>query len=128
MIPEPGRQKPRPYCKSSQYERHTSKKLTANLGCCGGKEVVNLPVQILRAGQILHTANLRLNQVVTVDGGGDSGGVHASGHELKDGHLGWENDVKNFSYASSLAMTYLSGGILAGNSLSKEGEALDEVQ
>ena len=65
--------------------------------------------------------------MVTVDGGRDGSGVHASGHELEDGHLGWENDVKNFSYASSLAMTYLSGGILAGNSLSREAEVLDEV-
>ena len=87
MIPEPGRQKPRPYCKSSQYERHTSKKLTANLGCCGGKEVVDLLVEVLCARQVLNTANLGLNQVVTVHGRGDSGCVHASRHELEESHL-----------------------------------------
>ena len=63
--------------------------------------------------------------MVTVDGGRDGSGVHASGHELEDGHLGWENDVKNFSYASLLARTYLSGGILAGNPVRPQPQVRD---
>jgi hypothetical protein len=58
------------------------------LGGSGGKEVVDLLVDVVGTGQILLTTNLGLNQVVTVDGGGGLDGGHASGHELEDSHLG----------------------------------------
>lgn len=70
------------------------------LGRGGGKEVVDLLVDVLGSGKVLKTLDLGLNQVVAVDGGGDSGLGHTGRHELKDGHLG--------------------GGILAGNSLLAE--------
>ncbi|KAF8954574.1 hypothetical protein BDZ97DRAFT_1864540, partial [Flammula alnicola] len=57
---------------------------------CGSscQEVVDLLVDRDGASEILDAANLGLDQVVTVDGGGDGGGVHSSGHELEQGHLG----------------------------------------
>jgi hypothetical protein len=58
------------------------------LGGRGGKEVVDLLVDLVSAGKILLTSNLGLNQVVTVDGGGSLDAVHASGHELQNSHLG----------------------------------------
>ena len=42
------------------------------LGAGGGQEVVNLAVDVLGAGQVLVTLDLCLDQVVTVDGAGDS--------------------------------------------------------
>lgn len=72
------------------------------LGAGGGKEVVDLLVDVDSALEILLTTNLGLNQVVAVDGGGVGNGGHASGHELEDGHLG--------------------GGILAGNAIGAEAE------
>ena len=42
------------------------------LGSGGGQEVVHLLVDILGSGQVLVAFNLGLNQMVTVDGGGDS--------------------------------------------------------
>ncbi|KAI6748464.1 hypothetical protein HG530_015500 [Fusarium avenaceum] len=57
------------------------------LGTSSRKEVVNLLVNVNSAGKILSTTDLGLNQVVTVDSGGVGNLVHASGHELEDGHL-----------------------------------------
>lgn len=59
----------------------------AILGGSGGKEVVDLLVDVDGTLEILDSANLGLNQVITVDGGGDSGRVHTSGHKLEQGHL-----------------------------------------
>ena len=42
------------------------------LGAGGGQEVVHLAVHVLGAGQVLVALNLGLDQVITVDGGGDS--------------------------------------------------------
>lgn len=75
------------------------------LGAGGGKEVVDLLVDVDSALEILLTTNLGLNQVVAVDGGGVGNGGHASRHELEDGHLG--------------------GGILAGNTIGAETEVGD---
>jgi hypothetical protein len=52
------------------------------------QEVVNFLVDVLGAGQILLAANLGLDKMVTVDGGGSRNRGHASRHELKNGHLG----------------------------------------
>ncbi|KAI6755925.1 hypothetical protein HG531_005031 [Fusarium graminearum] len=57
------------------------------LGTGSGKEVVNLLVDVNSASKILGTTDLSLNQVVTVDSGGVGNLVHASRHELEDGHL-----------------------------------------
>jgi len=59
----------------------------AVLGGRGGEEVVHLLVDVDGALEILDTTDLGLNQVVAVNGGGDGGSVHASGHELEEGHL-----------------------------------------
>lgn len=72
------------------------------LGARGGKEVVNLLVDVLSSCKILLTTNLGLNQVVTVDGGGGSDRGHTCRHELQNGHLG--------------------GGILASNAVRAELE------
>jgi hypothetical protein len=58
------------------------------LGSSGGKEVVDLLVDLVGTSKILVTTNLGLNQVVTVDCGGSLDRIHASGHELEDSHLG----------------------------------------
>ena len=42
------------------------------LGAGGGQEVINLAVDVLGAGQVLVTLDLCLDQVVTVNVGGDS--------------------------------------------------------
>ena len=42
------------------------------LGAGGGQEVVHLAVDVLGAGQVLVALNLGLDQVITVDGGGNS--------------------------------------------------------
>ena len=42
------------------------------LGADGGREVVHLAVDVLGAGQVLVALDLGLDQVVAVDGGGDS--------------------------------------------------------
>lgn len=70
---------------------------SAYLGGGGGQEVVDLSVDVVGSGQILDTTNLGLDQVITVDGGGDSSLGETGRHELKDSHLG--------------------GGILASDSL-----------
>jgi len=57
------------------------------LGAGGGQEVVNLLVDILGAGQILGASDLGLDQMVAVDGGGDSDVGETSGHELEQSHL-----------------------------------------
>lgn len=58
------------------------------LGGCGGQKVVDFPVDVNGTGQILNTADLSLDEMVAVDSGGDGSGVHTSGHELEEGHLG----------------------------------------
>jgi hypothetical protein len=68
----------------------------------GGKEVVDLLVDVDGAGQILLVANLGLDEMVAVDGGGSGHRGHAGGHELEDGHLG--------------------GGILASNTVGAQLE------
>lgn len=70
-------------------------------GAGGSKEVVDLLVDVDSPGEILDTTDLGLNQVVTVDGRGDSGLGETGGHELENSHLG--------------------GGILASNSLKISG-------
>lgn len=62
----------------------------ANVVLCarGGQEVVDFLVDLVCAGQILLTADLSLDKMVTVYGGGGSNGGHACRHELEDGHLG----------------------------------------
>jgi hypothetical protein len=75
------------------------------LGSGGGKEVVDLLVDVVGTSKILLTSNLGLNQVVTVDGGGGLDAVHASGHELQNSHL--------------------SGGILASNTIGAQLEVRD---
>ena len=42
------------------------------LSAGGGQEVVDLAIDILGAGQVLVSLDLGLDQVVAVDGGGDS--------------------------------------------------------
>ena len=51
------------------------------------QKVVNLPVNVDGSLKVRDTANLSLNQVVTVNGGGDGCAIHSSGHELQDSHL-----------------------------------------
>ena len=69
----------RPYSGALVYD--------AYLGRSRSQKVVNLLVCLDRALEILNTANLGLNQVVTVHGGRNSRGVHAGGHELQNSHL-----------------------------------------
>ena len=52
-----------------------------------GKEVVDLLVCVLGLLQVPGTANLCLNQVVTVDGRGDRHSRQATANELQHGHL-----------------------------------------
>lgn len=75
------------------------------LGGSGGKEVVDLLVDVVGTGKILLTSNLGLNQVITVDGGGGLDTLHVGGHELQNGHLG--------------------GGILASNTIGAQLEVRD---
>lgn len=58
-----------------------------HLGSRSSQEVVDLLVNVDSAREILGTANLGLNKMVAVDGGGDSGSGHARRHELEQGHL-----------------------------------------
>lgn len=67
-----------------------------------GQEVIDFPVDVVGASQILRTANLSLDKMVAVHSGRGSDGRHASRHELQDGHL--------------------SGGILAGYAVGAELE------
>ncbi len=59
----------------------------AVLSSGGGKEVVHLGVLVLSDGEILLALDLGLNEVIAVDGGGDSSLGETRGNELKDGHL-----------------------------------------
>lgn len=70
------------------------------LGAGGRKEVVDFLVDADGASQILAATNLGLDQVIAVHSGRVGDGVHASGHELQDGHL--------------------SGGVLASNAVRAE--------
>lgn len=58
------------------------------LGTSRRQEVVDLLVDTNGALKILGAADLGLNQMVAVDSGRVRDGVHASGHELKNSHLG----------------------------------------
>lgn len=51
------------------------------------QKVVDLLVDVDCALKIGDTTNLSLDQVVAVDGGGDSGSIHSGRHELQDSHL-----------------------------------------
>ena len=53
----------------------------------GREEVVDLFVNVLRTREILNTANLGLDQVVAVNRGRDSSGVHFCRHKLQKSHL-----------------------------------------
>jgi hypothetical protein len=58
------------------------------LGTSGGKEVVDLLVDVVGTSQVLDTTDLSLNQVVAVDRGGDGSLGKTGRHELENGHLG----------------------------------------
>jgi len=75
------------------------------LGARSGQEIVDLLVDVLSACKILWSANLCLDQMVTVDCGRIRNGGHACGHELEDCHL--------------------SGRILAGNAVGTELQVAD---
>lgn len=99
------------------------------LGGGSRQKVVNFPVDVDSTGQILDTANLGLDKMVAVDGGGDGCSVHARRHELENSHLNeWEDDVKTFHVNAGSRETYLSGGILARNALQREGSVGNETQ
>lgn len=72
------------------------------LSTSGAEEVIDLSVDVLGPGQILVSANLRLDQVIAVDCGWDSHPGKTGGDELQHGHL--------------------SGGILHGHSVGPEAE------
>lgn len=69
------------------------------LGSASSEEIVNLLVDVNSSSEILDSTGLGLDQVITVNGGGDGDSGESSRHELKESHL--------------------SGGILASNSLEK---------
>ena len=71
--------------------------MKTNLGAGGRQEVVDLLVDVDCPLQILNTANLGLDKMVAVNGGGDSGGVHAGRHELENGHLEGDMTSKTFT-------------------------------
>ena len=85
------------YRNTKKTQSKTGTRKTTHLRSRGSQKVINLLVDVDSACQILDAANLGLDEMVTVDGGGDGGGVHARGHELQKGHL--------------------RGGILTGDSL-----------
>lgn len=58
------------------------------LGTSSGQEVVDLLVDVDGSGKILDTSDLGLDQVVTVDRGGDGSLRETGRHELENGHLG----------------------------------------
>lgn len=74
----------------------------AVLGTSSREELVDLLVSLLGAVKISDTFLLGLDEVITVDSGGDSGLGEARGNELKHSHLG--------------------GGILHGNAIGAELE------
>lgn len=62
--------------------------LTGNyLRSRSSQKVVNLFVGIDSTLEIGDSTDLSLNQVVTVDGSGDSSAIHPGRHELQDSHL-----------------------------------------
>ena len=62
----------------------TSRESNRNLCSSRCQKVINLLVDVDGACEILDTADLGLNQVVAVDGGGYGGRRHPCGHELKN--------------------------------------------
>ena len=84
MIPEPGFQNPMLYfggdCVSDDAQK--IHKMDSHLGGGGTQKVINLLINVNGALKIGNTANLGLNQVVTVNGSGDGSAIHSSGHEL----------------------------------------------
>jgi hypothetical protein len=58
-----------------------------HLGTRSGQEVVNLLVDVDSPLQVGNTSNLSLDQVITVNSGGDGGSRETSGHELQKSHL-----------------------------------------
>ena len=57
------------------------------LGTGSCQEVVDLLVDVDSAGEILLSSNLSLDEMVAVDGSGNSGLRQTSRHELEDSHL-----------------------------------------
>lgn len=57
------------------------------LGGGGGKEIVDLLVDLVGTDKVLLTSNLSLNQVIAVHSGRRGDRWHAGRHELQDGHL-----------------------------------------
>ena len=64
-----------------------AKQTGTHLRSSGRQKVIHLLVDVDGPLEILNTANLSLDKVVAVDGGGDRGGVHACRHELENSHL-----------------------------------------
>jgi hypothetical protein len=62
-------------------------KRNAHFRGSGGQKVVNLLIRLDGASEVLCAADLGLDKVITMDGGGDSSGGHSGGHELQEGHL-----------------------------------------
>lgn len=59
----------------------------AVLGASRGQKVVHLFVDVLGSGQVLGAADLRLDQVIAVNGRRHLDAWHARRDELKHGHL-----------------------------------------
>jgi len=87
MIPEPGFQNPMLYCRSESGTVTCQHVPNSYLRGGSAQKVVNLPVDVDGALKIGDTTNLSLNQVITVDGGGNGSPIHSSRHELQDSHL-----------------------------------------
>jgi hypothetical protein len=88
MIPEPGFQKPRPYCAIATSDKlvQWGKGMT-HFGGGRCQEIIHFLVNVDGTRQILDTTHLSLDQVVTVDSRGDSSSVHTRRHELQERHL-----------------------------------------
>ncbi|KNC29424.1 hypothetical protein FF38_06589 [Lucilia cuprina] len=71
-----------------------------------GQEFIDFAVQVLGASQILRTTNLSFDQVIAVNGGGDSYLLQAGGNELQKSHL--------------------SGGILHSNTIGAQTQGLQQ--
>jgi hypothetical protein len=68
------------------------------LGSASSEEIVNFLVDVLSTSKILDTSSLSLNQVIAVNGGGDSDGRETSRHELEESHLGGSILASNSLY------------------------------
>lgn len=88
-----------------------------NLGSRSSEEIVDLLVDIDSAGEILGSANLGFDKVIAVHRRRDRGRRHAGRHELEQGHLHEAEGISN-EWEIRRGEADLSGGILAGDSLS----------